>query len=183
MAREKHVFDTPEIAHLWAHKTQGDARNQQGNFYFDGDTIYSYGSHFPIARHVTGANGAQAVLMTTRGYSSTTSGHISLVRRSIPHGVPVFNTDRVLDHPEDVITCYRAELTSALRDAVAPRLRDTTRAKHYDRAVNVVDEANRYAAFAGLKETLALPVTGDIETLKETARKTEAARVKAEVRA
>jgi hypothetical protein len=25
--REKHVFDTSEIPHLWAHRTQADARN------------------------------------------------------------------------------------------------------------------------------------------------------------
>ena len=57
--RKKHVFDTGEIPHLWAHRTQDEARNRQGNLYFTGDTIYSYGSHFPIARHVANdaANG------------------------------------------------------------------------------------------------------------------------------
>jgi len=49
--RKKLVFDTGEIPHLWAHRTQEEARNRQGNLYFTGDTIYSYGSHFPIARH------------------------------------------------------------------------------------------------------------------------------------
>ena len=44
--RKKHVFDTGEIPHLWAHRTQDEARNRQGNLYFTGDTIYSYGSHF-----------------------------------------------------------------------------------------------------------------------------------------
>src|SRR5205807_8092971 len=43
--RPRHVFPTGEIPHLWAHKVQPDARNADGNLYFGGDTIYSYGEH------------------------------------------------------------------------------------------------------------------------------------------
>lgn len=68
MARTKHVFDTNEVPYLWAHQTQSDARNAQGNLYFRGDTIYSYGEHFPIARHVTNSKCKPAVLFTTRTY-------------------------------------------------------------------------------------------------------------------
>ena len=64
--RKKHVFDTGEIPHLWAHRTQEDARNRQGNLYFTGDTIYSYGSHFPIARHVTNDDGRTGRLINHR---------------------------------------------------------------------------------------------------------------------
>jgi hypothetical protein len=106
MARVKKVFQTNEIAHLWAHKTQEDARNAQGNFYFDGDTIYSYGSHFPIARHVKNGKGESAVLLTNRTWSNTTGGHVNLVRRSIPHGVPVFE---VHDPTRDVKGEYQAQ--------------------------------------------------------------------------
>ncbi len=54
MKRQRHVFPNREIPHLWAHKTQDEGRNGTGSFYFTGATIYSYGSHFPIATHVTG---------------------------------------------------------------------------------------------------------------------------------
>lgn len=90
MAREKHVFPTDEIAHLWAHQTQTEARNPHGNFYFNDKTIYSYGSHFPIARHVTNDKGEAAILFTNRSYSSTTAKHIHIVRQAIPRGIPVF---------------------------------------------------------------------------------------------
>lgn len=93
--RKKHVFDTGEIPHLWAHRTQDEARNRQGNLYFNGDTIYSYGSHFPIARHVTNGAGERAVLFTTATYSVTTSGHCSAVRSAIPSGIPVFSVPNV----------------------------------------------------------------------------------------
>ena len=89
MKRTRNVYPSNEIPHLWAHKTQDSARNPQGNFYFDGATIYSYGSHFPIARHITHA-GKAAILFTTRSYSSTTAGHIRAVRRAIPGNIPVF---------------------------------------------------------------------------------------------
>src|SRR6267154_4399432 len=93
--RKKTVFDTGEIPHLWAHKVQENARNAHGNLYFDGETIYSYGSHFPIARHIvdnpTKKNPKSAVLFTTRSYSVTTSGHISAVRSAIPSSALVFH--------------------------------------------------------------------------------------------
>lgn len=74
--RVKQVYPTNEIPHLWAHKTQSNARNAQGNLYFDGDTIYSYGSHFAIARHVTNKSGKKnAVRMLNcecvRGFKNT----------------------------------------------------------------------------------------------------------------
>ena len=93
--RKKYVFDTGEIPHLWAHRTQDEARNRQGNLYFTGDIIYSYGSHFPIARHVTNDAGERAVLFTTNTYSVTTSAHCSAVRSAIPSGIPVFHVPNV----------------------------------------------------------------------------------------
>jgi hypothetical protein len=100
MAREKHVYPTNEIAHLWAHQSKPDARNPQSNFYFRGDTIYSYGSHFPIARHIE-HDGKKAVLFTSRTYSNTTAKHVHNTRGSIPRGVPVFEVDDVRQNPTD----------------------------------------------------------------------------------
>lgn len=95
MARTREVYPTNEIAHLWAHKTQSAARNPGKNFYFEGDTIYSYGSHFPIARHVVNAKGVPAIVFTQRSYSVTTAKHINLVRRAIPASVPVFDVPTI----------------------------------------------------------------------------------------
>lgn len=119
----KHVYPTNEIAHLWAHKTQTSARNGQGNFYFDGDTIYSYGSHFPIARHVAAAAG-NAVLFTTRTRSVTTSRHVSDVRRAIPDAVPVFECHNVSDQPRTISEAKGkavTELTGQLEKVAAPK--------------------------------------------------------------
>lgn len=85
MAKIKEVFtgrDEQKIPHLWYYQQQDSARNH-GSFYFEKDTIYSYGRHFPIARHYE-HKGVKAVLFTLRGYSMTTSQHIQAVKMAIP---------------------------------------------------------------------------------------------------
>jgi hypothetical protein len=82
----KTVFtDLSQIAHLWANQLQDNARNSASNFYFNSDTIYSYGSHFPIAKHVVNEKGEQATLFTERKYSNTTAKHIAIVRHAANH--------------------------------------------------------------------------------------------------
>lgn len=95
MARTKHVVPNEQVAHIWAHRAQTDARNPQGNFYFDGNTIYSYGGHFPIARHVARNGRKRCILFTTKTRSVTTAKHIRDTRMAIPPGVAVFHVPEV----------------------------------------------------------------------------------------
>lgn len=81
----KHVVKESEVAHLWANQLQSDARNAHGNFYFNGETIFSYGSHFPIARIYTDKYGNKIVFFTLLKYSNTTSGHIWTVKSAASH--------------------------------------------------------------------------------------------------
>lgn len=158
--RQKHVFDTGEIPHLWAHRTQDDARNKQGNLYFTGDTIYSYGSHFPIARHVTGDSGRRAVLFTTATYSVTTSSHCSAVRSAIPSGMQVFHVPNVCpgrysgsELTADDHACNLDDYTERIEKHVVTSARArSSYAKewNYEHAVCLRDEAFAYCAFFGL---------------------------------
>jgi hypothetical protein len=158
--RKKHVFDTGAIPHLWAHRTQDKARNRQGNLYFTGDTIYSYGSHFPIARHVTNDAGERAVLLTTAAYSVTTSSHRSAVRSAIPSGIPVFHVPNVChgryngseltadDHAGNL-----ADYTERIEKHVVTSARARscyTKEWNHEHAVCLRDEAITYCAFFGL---------------------------------
>ncbi len=77
--------DISTIAHLWANQLQQEAKNPHRNFYFWGKSIYSYGSHFEIARHVNNFSGDKAILFTERTYSSTTAGHIGVARQAARH--------------------------------------------------------------------------------------------------
>jgi hypothetical protein len=155
--RAKHVFDTGEIPHLWAHKVQASARNAQGNLYFDGDTIFSYGSHFPIARHVvdnpTKKNPKPAILFTTRSYSVTTSGHISAVRSAIPKDVPVFHVydPSLTQHSMGLhVDGYVRSIELTAR-AASERKMETTRNEDVQRALSLIVECKSFCKFFGLK--------------------------------
>lgn len=87
--RQKLVFsDAAEVAHLWAHQRQEEAKNARHNFYFYGRTIYSYGSHYPIARLFDKPDDElgtkHLVLFNDCSSSNTTERHKSLVRQAIP---------------------------------------------------------------------------------------------------
>ncbi len=170
--RQRKVFPTAEIPHLWFHQTQSDARSQ-GNVFFDGDTIYSYGTHFPIARHVQSKSGRRAVLFTTRRYSVTTSGHCSSVRQAIPSGTQVFSvpsvrsdswSGNVIDHArnlEHFVTESKESLGKARRARVSGQ---------YDlaSAFGLRETARKYARFFGVPcpDFDFLPTGKELKTLK-----------------
>jgi hypothetical protein len=158
--RKKHVFDTGEIPHLWAHRTQDEARNRQSNLYFTGYTIYSYGSHFPIARHVENDAGERAVLFTTATYSVTTSSHCSAVRSAIPSGIPIFHVPNVChgrysgseltadDHAGNLAD-YAARIEEHVVTSARARSSYAKEWNH-EHAARLRDEAIAYCAFFGL---------------------------------
>jgi hypothetical protein len=74
-----------DIFHRWAHRNDNSRR--QGNVSYNGEALLSYNT--VIARHVTGANGAEGVLLTLTSYSNSTSGHVLAAWRAIPSGVKV----------------------------------------------------------------------------------------------
>lgn len=150
------VVNSDQVAHLWANKTQSEARNPNSSIYFNGDTIYSYGSHFPIARHIE-RKGKSAVAFTTRDYSVTTSSHKSTVASAARH-LTVFTVSDVESDRADTIKAnladYKARITSELLKAKRAR----NRAKwHLQSAETLINEGNQYAQFYGYKAQFAQP--------------------------
>lgn len=82
--RQKQVFKGAEVAHIWAAGKQESGRNSARNIFFSGETIYSYGSHFPMAT-ITVAKGQKIALHTTRTYSNTTAKHQAWARYATNH--------------------------------------------------------------------------------------------------
>lgn len=148
--RKKEVFDTGEIPHLWAHRVQDTARNAQGNLSFDGDTIYSYGLHFPIARYVSNKRGKAAILFTTRSYSVTTSGHVSAVRSAIPKDVPVFHVYDPSLSPRESLACYVSAVSEHAKSANERKM-ETTRNEDVQRALSLIVECKAFCKFFGLR--------------------------------
>jgi hypothetical protein len=80
------VFDTAMVAHVWAQQNQPYGRNAKATVYFDGPTIYSYGSHYPMASFVR----PDIVLMNSASSTPTTGGHMRAVRSALRGDVNVF---------------------------------------------------------------------------------------------
>jgi hypothetical protein len=68
----RNVFSNDMVAHVWAQQKQESGRSNNGNFWFEGATIYSYRT--PIARIVETVDGRRVVLRTSETFSITTSG-------------------------------------------------------------------------------------------------------------
>lgn len=58
---------------------EGWEKSGTRTMFIEGDTIFSYGHHFPIATRYKGN-----YIFNTGGYSSTTNMHKSFVRRNLP---------------------------------------------------------------------------------------------------
>ena len=93
----KKVHTPDNVAHLWANQHQEEARTQTYNLYFNGKSIYSYGSHFCIAKHLE--NGV--ILFTERSYSNTTAKHKSIVRYACNHKEIVYCSNPQGSHHEN----------------------------------------------------------------------------------
>ena len=76
----KTVFSNNELVHVYASGTQSRGRTSNGNMYFEGDTIYSYGSHFPMAIRY-----GEKYLINGDSYSVTTSQHMGKLRYAVRH--------------------------------------------------------------------------------------------------
>jgi len=82
-----------EVTHAWANQT---GKSRKGfNMFYEGDTIYSYGYHFPIARIVEG-NDRKVVLFTNKNRSVSTSKHKSYTYRAVNH-MTIYSVDFMLD--------------------------------------------------------------------------------------
>lgn len=83
----QYVFDNAMTAHVWAQQRQTEGRSNNGNFYFHGRTLYSYGGHFPVG--IFAAPGGP-VFLNADSYSVSTSKHQSYARRAVSHVEPRF---------------------------------------------------------------------------------------------
>lgn len=77
----KKVNTPQDTAHLFALQQQQEAYTPTRNLYYNGKSIYSYGSHFCIAKFID----SKTLLFTERTYSNTTAKHISVVSYATSH--------------------------------------------------------------------------------------------------
>ena len=145
----KIVVSPETVAHLWANQVQQEAKNSNRSFYFYGPSIYSYGSHFEIARHVTNKKGEKAVLFTTRSYSVITAKHISIVSSACSHlnkiYIPAKNFDTYKG--EDNFYCWISQLDGQFKLLAKARKKEV-----YIAAIQrIINQVEVYCNFTGLK--------------------------------
>jgi hypothetical protein len=145
----RHVFSShAEVAHVWANNRHEVGHGSGKNVYFDGDTIYSYGRHFPIASFVTARDGSDVVLFTTRSYSVSTAKHTGIVRRAIRPGTPIYYTADPSSRDWRMMMRQSLEQAASLK-AQAERRRSAWR-KDYDlEAMERHIAAARFFAYEG----------------------------------
>jgi hypothetical protein len=73
-----------ELVSTWLRQSQDFGQeHSNGVFYFQNDTIYSFGTHFPIAKLANAPNGVDVIFFTTRTFRQRTSRHLQETRRGI----------------------------------------------------------------------------------------------------
>ncbi len=152
MARTRHVYPVDMVAHLWAHRRKNPLATAAISISM-GTRSTATGRISPLPDTSTTKRG-RAVLFTTRDYSVTTSGHKWAVLGACKH-LTVFH----VQHPTD--TNRKAQFTE-YRERYLALARKYSRARSNKPWIlgslrDLVDEANRFAQFFGLRCRLSLP--------------------------
>lgn len=102
------------VAHLWANEKQESANGS--NFYFEGESIYSYGRHFEVGRIVRNKRGEKAYSINDIYRSSSTSKHQCYVRDAIPTGSKVFSVGYNMSNTGNML--FVTDMLEYIKDAI-----------------------------------------------------------------
>lgn len=105
----KRLKNSSEVAHFWANQSQLEGRS--ANLYFEGKSIYSYGSHFHAGELVKDVRGETVALFTDRTHSVTTAKHMGLIRIASNH-FPGFTVPSFEEHSKNLTYLLNGALTS-----------------------------------------------------------------------
>lgn len=108
----RHVYDNAMVAHVWAQGTEESGRSHNGQFYFEGKRLYSYGSHFLVGLILDSGE----VLLNASTYGITTTRHQSYASYATHH--------RLCFHVPELTLFVRDVMTrpDAVRKFVAERI-------------------------------------------------------------
>lgn len=158
----KTVFPNHMVAHVWAQQNQATGRSANGNFWFEGGTLYSYRT--PIANIVQNHRGEAIALLTTKSYSVTTScKHMDPTRRAVSHltnyHVPFIGIcgGRNRIDSDDQTRMHQGNLDAWSQDYINARAKMMgARSRYYGEApahlLNILNDARSYCQSFGLAE-------------------------------
>jgi hypothetical protein len=104
----KKVFtNSSDVIHLFAQRTQDEARCS--NVFFYGNTIYSYGYHYTLGQFIDD----HTIVINDYGYSRTTQKHISEIKYATRQYKQFFTTNTDIDHVSKQIKILSKALVKA----------------------------------------------------------------------
>lgn len=148
----RNVLSISELCHKWANQEQEKGRNANRTIIFASSIIYSYGIHFPIAKHVVNEQGQKAILFTERNYSNTTAKHKSHVYMSCKNNNIIYCFDPTGSHNEN----FKYWQLLAERDAASKLPKAIKPEKYLNILSSIENKVNIYAIYFGIEipETL-----------------------------
>ena len=128
--RQRHVYPTDQVIHIWAHQSQDSARNGS-NVSFNGKLLYSYST--VIAQIEEDKDGNKWAFLSNSSLTPMTGNHVSSSRQATRH-MQQFYTPAFGDHwqeyartPAVMIQEAAQEAQDDLKAAFAPRKRQATK--------------------------------------------------------
>lgn len=196
----KTIFSSiQECCHVYAQRNQ--ARGNSGNVFFEGNTIYSYGYHFPMASFIETKEGLKCFI-NSDSYSPSTSKQQSFVRQAVSHYDRIYVSGKILkmligpytpnELCESVIEQTRNAIVECSKLAAARRMA-TKKANDIANGIAAYEANVKLLALFGLKMPVAITKLKDTMTtdlnsvikandkaIKAAKRKLDKARAKAQ---
>jgi hypothetical protein len=138
MTMKKVLANNQQVAHYFANKVQSEG--SCSNFFFRNDRLYSYGSHFCIARHLPGGK----VAFTTRTHSVSTAKHLSYARQALRGQDLVYCNDPDATAYANREAAHAAILGKLDEASTIRKIRTETREGHRIAALNIAENFNLY---------------------------------------
>ena len=157
-------YNSRDLAGVWASQSEEDGQNGGNTFFFKGESIYSYGYHFKIARLVPVDN---LVLFTTNDYSATTRQHKGLVRRALEGRWRIVEVHDVEAETEEQHHSNYKECMSDIEELIGKAKRARTNTELYlQEAEQKVNVLLVYIESFNIKNTKAFPFYRIIEEVR-----------------
>lgn len=140
------------VAHNWANGVNSQYKKDTvaGSLYYEGDTIYSYGRHFPIAVIHKDKKRGNVTFFTTRSYSNTTVKHISAAHSACSHHELIFCMN-----PDEADRGYHANNLANFEANAKAAAKHLERARKPEKYFNEIASerasAQKYASYFKIK--------------------------------
>jgi hypothetical protein len=144
----KTVFSNSEIMHVFAQRTQSEGKTSNRTVFFNGNKIYSYGYHYLLGEFLD----YNTILINDKGYSKTTSKHISHLRQAVSQYKRFYITETDENYLLEKLNSELVKLTLARKPEI------------YLNSINYL--FSKYCEFQEFKK---LPINKEIKKIHKTA--------------